>query len=74
MVKLAVGKFILDSLLETKVHDGAVVDDGLDRWERDESFLDQLLLMFWSVDIYTEYFELTHNGNLEAQTPTLLPL
>lgn len=74
MVKLAVGKFILDSLLETKVHDGAVVDDGLDRWERDESFLDQLLLMFWSVYIYTEYFELTHNGNLEAQTPTLLPL
>lgn len=38
MVKLAVGKFILDSLLETKVHDGAVVDDGLDRWERDELF------------------------------------
>lgn len=74
MVKLAVGKFILDSLLETKVHDGAVVDDGLDRWERDELFLDQLPLMLWPVYIYTEYFELTHNGNLEAQTPTLLPL
>ena len=52
MVKLAVGKFILDSLLETKVHDGAVVDDGLDRWERDESFLDQLLLMFFLVRLH----------------------
>lgn len=46
MAKLAVRKFFLDSVLETKGYDDPGLDDGLDRWERDEPFLDEQSWIF----------------------------